>query len=51
MFRIYSALLREIEKRDYDVFTRRVRVSSPRKLAIAWTSLLGRRFRAARVMS
>lgn len=45
MFRIYSALLTEIEKRDYDVFTRRVRVSSPRKLAIAWSSLFGRRFR------
>lgn len=50
MFRIYSALLREIEKRDYDVFTRRIKVSSPRKLAIAWTSLLGRRFRAASVV-
>ena len=49
MFRIYSSLLREIEKRDYDVFTRRVRVSSPRKLAIAWTSLFGRRFRAHRL--
>lgn len=46
MFRIYSALLREIEKREFDVFTRRVRVSSPRKLAIAWTSLFGRRFKA-----
>jgi len=45
MFRIYSALLREIEKRDYDVFSKRVRVSSSRKLAIAWTSLFGRRFR------
>jgi phytoene synthase len=44
MFRIYSSLLREIERRDYDVFTRRIRVSSPRKLAIAWTSLFGRRF-------
>jgi len=43
MFRIYSALLSEIEKRNYDVFTRRIRVSSPRKLAIAWTSLFGRR--------
>jgi phytoene synthase len=44
MFRIYSSLLREIEKRDYDVFSRRVRVSSLRKLAIAWTSLFGRRY-------
>lgn len=46
MFRIYSALLREIERREFDVFTRRVRVSSSRKLAIAWTSLLGKRYRA-----
>jgi phytoene synthase len=46
MFRIYSALLSEIEKRDYDVFTRRIRVSSSRKLAIAWSSLFGRRHRA-----
>jgi phytoene synthase len=49
MFRIYSSLLREIEKRDYDVFSRRVRVSSPRKLAIAWTSFFGRRYRVVRV--
>ena len=43
MFRIYSSLLNEIEKRNYDVFTHRIRVSSTRKLAIAWTSLFGRR--------
>ncbi len=49
MFRIYSALLGEIEKRNYDVFTRRIRVSSPRKLAIAWTSLFGGRSRTAQV--
>ena len=49
MFRIYSSLLQEIEKRDYDVFSRRVRVSSPRKLAIAWTSFFGRRYRVVRV--
>ena len=48
MFRIYSSLLREIEKQEYDVFTRRVRVSSGRKLAIAWTSLFGQRYREQR---
>lgn len=47
MFRIYSSLLRQMEKRNYDVFTRRIRISSPRKLAIAWTSLFGRRCRNA----
>lgn len=46
MFHIYSALLAKIEARNYDVFSRRIRVSSPRKLAIAWTSLFGRRYRA-----
>jgi phytoene synthase len=45
MFRIYSTLLNEIEKRNYDVFTHRIRVSSTRKLAIAWTSLFGRLYR------
>lgn len=44
MFRIYAALLKAIERQNYDVFSRRVRVSGPRKLAIAWTSLLGRRY-------
>lgn len=46
MLRIYGSLLCEIERRDYDVFTRAVRLSSARKLAIACTSLCGRRYRA-----
>jgi phytoene synthase len=45
MLRIYGALLREIERRDFDVFTRPIRLSASRKLAIACTSLLGRRYR------
>jgi phytoene synthase len=32
---IYQAILREIEQRDYDVFTERVRVSRPRRALIA----------------
>ena len=47
MLRIYGALLREIERRDFDVFTRPIRLSASRKLAIACTSLLGRRYRLA----
>lgn len=45
MLRIYGGLLREIERRDYDVFTQRIRLSTPRKLAIACTSLFGPRYR------
>lgn len=45
MLRIYGSLLREIERRDFDVFTRRIRISTPRKLAIACTSLFGKRYR------
>jgi phytoene synthase len=41
MLRIYGGLLDEIERRDYDVFSRRVRLSTPRKLAIAARSLAG----------
>ena len=41
MLRIYGGLLDEIERRDYDVFSRRVRLSTPRKLAIAARSLIG----------
>lgn len=45
MLRIYGALLREIERRNFDVFSRRIRLSAPRKLAIACTSLFRRRYR------
>lgn len=46
MLRIYGALLREIERRDFDVFSGRVRLTTSRKLAIACTSLLGLRYRS-----
>lgn len=46
---IYHALLKRIERADYDVFTRRIRVPAPQKLAIlgvglarmAWARALG----------
>jgi phytoene synthase len=41
MFRIYRALLEEIERRGFDVYSRRVRLSAPRKLTIALSSLCG----------
>jgi phytoene synthase len=45
MFQIYGGLLEEIERRDYDVFSRRVRISTLRKLSIVVRSMLGHRFR------
>ena len=45
MFRIYRALLDEIERRDFDVYSERVRLSAPRKLAIALISFCGCRVR------
>ncbi len=45
MLRIYGSLLREIELSGFDVFTRRIRLSATRKLAIACTSLFARRYR------
>jgi len=39
MIRIYRGILRSIEKQNYDVFSRRARVSTPKKLGIvanAW---------------
>ena len=40
MGRIYRALLREIEAREFRVFNDRIRVSSPRKIAIAFGAYL-----------
>jgi phytoene synthase len=41
MLRIYGGLLDEIERRDYDVFSRRAQLSTVRKLAITVRSLFG----------
>jgi phytoene synthase len=46
MLRIYGGLLDEIERRDYDVFSRRIRLSTTRKLAITLRSLFGAGVRA-----
>ena len=43
MLRIYGGLLAEIERRDYDVFSRHVSLSTWRKLVIAADSLFRRR--------
>ena len=32
---LYARILDEIERNDYDVFSRRARVSTPRKVAVA----------------
>jgi 15-cis-phytoene synthase len=40
MLQIYGGLLQEIERRDYDVFTRRINLSMPRKSLIALKCLL-----------
>lgn len=40
MLQIYGGLLQEIERRDYDVFSRRINLSLPRKSLIALTCLL-----------
>jgi phytoene synthase len=48
MFRIYRALLEEIERREFDVYSQRVRLSAPRKLAIACISFCGPRLRMPR---
>lgn len=45
MLRIYGGLLDEIERRHYDVFTRRVELSSGRKLLIAGDVLLRHKLR------
>lgn len=45
MLRIYGGLLDEIEHRDYDIFTRRARVSTSRKLAIAGSAVLRHQWR------
>jgi hypothetical protein len=39
--RIYSSLLRRIEARGYDVFSERVRLSTPEKTAILLRARLG----------
>jgi phytoene/squalene synthetase len=44
MLRIYGGLLDAIERRDYDVYTRRVRLSSGRKLLIAWDAVARHRW-------
>jgi phytoene synthase len=43
MLRIYAGVLNEIERRGYDVFTRRVRLPRWKKLWIAFTSVMRRR--------
>jgi phytoene synthase len=43
MGRTYFALLRAIEGRRFDVFTRRVTLSTPHRLAIAFRCWLGAR--------
>lgn len=45
MLRIYGGLLDEIEHRNYDVYTHRARLSTPRKLAIAGSAVLRHRWR------
>ena len=40
MLRIYGGLLDEIERRDFDVFSRRISLSRRRKLQIAMGSFL-----------
>ncbi|TWU08737.1 All-trans-phytoene synthase [Symmachiella macrocystis] len=45
MLRIYGGLLDEIEHRDYDIFSRRARVSTSRKLAIAGSAVLRHQWR------
>jgi 15-cis-phytoene synthase len=45
MIRIYRGLLDEIERRDFDVFRRRVRLSRARKLWIAFDTMLRGRVR------
>ena len=47
MLRIYNGLLREIERRDYDVFTSRIRLPRWRKLAIAMDCII--RYRILRM--
>jgi phytoene synthase len=42
MAKTYRALLQEIERRDYDVFTRRVRLSRWRKMGLALGALPAR---------
>jgi phytoene synthase len=44
---VYRAILSEIERRDYDVFAGRARVSWPRKLGILATCFLTRRHAAS----
>ena len=41
LVRIYSGLLRRIEERDYDVFSERVRLSTPEKTGILLRARLG----------
>jgi len=45
MLGIYGGLLDEIERRDYDVYNTRARLSTPRKLAIAGSAVLRHRWR------
>jgi phytoene synthase len=45
--RVYGAILSEIERRDYDVFAGRARVSTPRKLVLLAGCYLERRRHAA----
>jgi len=44
MYHLYGGLLQEIERRNYDVYSGRVRLSTSRKWCIAASSLLSRRF-------
>jgi len=41
MGRVYRDILRKIRKKDYDVFAQKVRVSKPKKLAIALRTFAG----------
>jgi phytoene/squalene synthetase len=47
MAAIYRALLRQIERSDYDVLSRRVRVSRRRQMLIALRTWLGVRLHVA----
>ncbi len=45
MLRIYRGLLDEIERRDYDIYSSRTRLSASRKIAIAGSAVLRHQWR------
>jgi len=47
MYRIYRGLLEKIEAQDYDVFSQRARLSTPRKVGIVAQAWLGSRLQRA----